>query len=448
MEENERKDEALIEENDSKEPNEEIEAEWVYDEPQSSKEEWIEISDESRETQHVPVKKTKKLSLKFVTAILLSVVLIGGSAYTIGYYTGQINLNEAKIDEQVQALLEKNYRAEIYQSVKSYIDENGVSMPVSESDISEIFNNVSHSVVGITSKTYIYDWFNQQQESQMTGSGVIIGETNDLFYIVTNHHVISEATDVVVELSKDQIVNAKLVGSDESTDLAVISVKKSEIHSDLINDIKPIIIGDSETLKIGEIAIAIGNPLGYTNTITKGIVSAVDRQVGDDTDIMYIQTDAAINPGNSGGALVNGKGELVGINTAKIADTRVEGMGFAIPTDKMNEIVSELIEKGYVSRPYIGIGGVNVDENTAELYKIPMGVLVRYVYDQSPAKAAGVKEMDLIIGIDDVNIYNMDDLTEEIANHKTGDEITLRIIRDEKEELSLKVILGDRSKLN
>lgn len=442
MEENEKKDEELIESN---EPSED---EVFSEEAPALEEERIEIDDESPEIQEVPVKKAKKLSLKSVMAVFLAVVLIGGSAYTIGYYNGQINLNEAKIDEQVQKLLEKNYRAEIYQSVKSYIDENGVSVPVSESDISEIFNNVSNSVVGITSKTYIYDWFNQQKESQMTGSGVIIGETNDLFYIVTNHHVISDATDVVVELSKDQIVNAELVGSDESTDLAVISVKKSDIHSELINDIKPIIIGDSEALKIGEIAIAIGNPLGYTNTITKGIVSAVDRQVGDDTDIMYIQTDAAINPGNSGGALVNGKGELVGINTAKIADTRVEGMGFAIPTDKMNEIVAELIEKGYVSRPYIGIGGVNVDENTAELYKIPMGVLVRYVYDQSPAKAAGVKEMDLIIGIDDVNIYNMDDLTEEIGNHKTGDEITLRIIRNEKEEISLKVILGDRSKLN
>lgn len=442
MEENEKKDEELIESN---EPSED---EVFSEEAPALEEERIEIDVESPEIQEVPVKKAKKLSLKSVMAVFLAVVLIGGSTYTIGYYNGQINLNEAKIDEQVQKMLEKNYRAEIYQSVKSYIDENGVTVPVSESDISEIFNNVSNSVVGITSKTYIYDWFNQQKESQMTGSGVIIGETNDLFYIVTNHHVISDATDVVVELSKDQIVNAELVGSDESTDLAVISVKKSDIHSELINDIKPIIIGDSEALKIGEIAIAIGNPLGYTNTITKGIVSAVDRQVGDDTDIMYIQTDAAINPGNSGGALVNGKGELVGINTAKIADTRVEGMGFAIPTDKMNEIVAELIEKGYVSRPYIGIGGVNVDENTAELYKIPMGVLVRYVYDQSPAKAAGVKEMDLIIGIDDVNIYNMDDLTEEIGNHKTGDEITLRIIRNEKEEISLKVILGDRSKLN
>lgn len=442
MEENERKDEVLIE------SNEPTEDEVFSEEAQESEEERIEIDDESPEIQEVPVKKAKKISLKSVMAVFLAVVLIGGSTYTIGYYNGQINLNEAKIDEQVQKLLEKNYRAEIYQSVKSYIDENGATVPVSESDISEIFKNVSNSVVGITSKTYIYDWFNQQKESQMTGSGVIIGQTSDLYYIVTNHHVISDATDVVVELSKDQIVNAELVGSDESTDLAVISVKKSDIHADLLNDIKPIIIGDSEALKIGEIAIAIGNPLGYTNTITKGIVSAVDRQVGDDTDIMYIQTDAAINPGNSGGALVNGKGELVGINTAKIADTRVEGMGFAIPTDKMNEIVAELIEKGYVSRPYIGIGGVNVDENTAELYKIPMGVLVRYVYDQSPAKAAGVKEMDLIIGIDDVNIYNMDDLTEEIGNHKSGDEITLRIIRNEKEEISLTVILGDRSKLN
>ncbi|HAS74049.1 MAG TPA: peptidase S1 [Clostridiales bacterium UBA8960] len=409
---------------------------------------FVEIEDESQEAALVPVHKAKKIKFSTVFMVLLSAVLIGGSTYTIGYYNGQINLNESAIEERMQTLLEKNYRAEIFKSVKDYIEESGLGSQVSDADITEIYKNVGNSVVGLTSKTYIYDWFNRQRESQVTGSGVIFDETPELLFIVTNHHVISNATDVIVELAKDQIVNAKLVGFDEATDLAVISVTKSDVDEALLKEIKPIIIGDSDALKIGEVAIAIGNPLGYNNTVTKGIISAVDRQVDQEGNIMYIQTDAAVNPGNSGGALVNGKGELIGINTAKIADTNVEGMGFAIPTGKMMEIVTELLEKGYVARPYLGIGGVNVDENTADLYDIPMGVLVRYVYDDSPAKIAGVKEMDLIIGINDAKIFNMDDLTSELVKYKPGDEITLRIIRNEKEEVNLTVELGDRSKAN
>lgn len=406
----------------------------------------IAIEDENHEPAVVLVHKSKRIRMSTVFMVLLSAVLIGGSTYTIGYYNGQINLNEAAIEEKIGSLLEKNYRAEIFKSVKDYIEENNITGGIAEADITEIYKNVGNSVVGITSKTYVYDWFNRQSESQVTGSGVIFDQNSELFYIVTNYHVINNASDVVVELAKDQIVNAKLIGFDETTDLAVLSVAKADVEAGLLKEIKPIIVGDSNTLKIGEVAIAIGNPLGYNNTVTKGIISAVDRQVDQDGNVMYIQTDAAINPGNSGGALVNGKGELVGINTAKIADTNVEGMGFAIPTEKMMEIVTELLEKGYVARPYLGIGGVNVDETTAKLYDIPMGVLVRYVYDNSPARAAGVKEMDLIIGIGDVKIFNMDDLTSTLAKFKPGDEITLRIIRDEKEEVTLTVKLGDRSK--
>lgn len=431
-----------IEEIDEIDENDEI----IDEELVSDLEHKVDIEHENQEPIVVPVHKTRRIKLSTVFMVLLSAVLIGGSTYTIGYYNGQINLNEAAIEDQISVLLEKNYKAEIFKSVKDYIEENNIAGGALETDITEIYKNVGNSVVGITSKTYIYDWFNRQQESQVTGSGVIFDQTSDLFYIVTNHHVISNATDVVVELAKDQIVNAKLVGYDEATDLAVISVAKQDVEAELLKEIKPIIIGDSDGLQIGEIAIAIGNPLGYNNTVTKGIISAVDRQVDQDGNVMYIQTDAAINPGNSGGALVNGKGELIGINTAKIADTNVEGMGFAIPTEKMMEIVSELLEKGYVARPYLGIGGVNIDENTAELYDIPMGVLVRYVYDNSPAKTAGVKEMDLIIGIDDVKIFNMDDLTSTLSTYKPGDEITLRIIRDEKDEVTLTVTLGDRSK--
>ena len=404
----------------------------------------IHIEDQSHDHQNVPVRKSKKIRMSTVLMVLLSAVLIGGTTYTIGYYNGQINLNEAAINEKVEALLESNYKSEIYKSVKDYIEESGINSAVTDNDITEIYKNVANSIVGITSKTYVYDWFNTQQESQVTGSGVIIDETAELFYVVTNYHVVSDSTDVVVEIAKDQIVNSKLVGFDETTDLAVLSILKSDIDSALLKEIKPIAIGDSESLEIGEIAIAIGNPLGYNNTLTQGIISAVDRQVDDDTAVMYIQTDAAINPGNSGGALVNSKGELIGINTAKIAETDVEGMGFAIPTDKMTAIVEQLLEKGFVSRPYIGIGGVDIDENTADLYDIPMGVLVRYVYDGSPAQKAGIEVADVIIGINDENIYSMNDLTTILGTYKPGDKVDVKIVRDKKTEVIITVELGDR----
>jgi len=404
----------------------------------------IHIEDESHGHQEVPVRKSRRVKMSTVLMVLLSAVLIGGSTYTIGYYNGQINLNEAAINDKVEALLESNYRSEIYKSVKEYIEESGINSAVTDNDVTEIYKNVANSIVGITSKTYVYDWFNAQQESQVTGSGVIIDQTADLFYIVTNYHVVSDSTDVVVEIAKDQIINAKLVGFDETTDLAMLSILKSDIDDALINEIKPIAIGDSNALEIGEIAIAIGNPLGYNNTLTQGIISAVDRQVDDDTAVMYIQTDAAINPGNSGGALVNSKGELIGINTAKIAETDVEGMGFAIPTDKMTSIVSQLLEKGFVSRPYIGIGGVDIDENTADLYDIPIGVLVRYVYDGSPAQNSGIEVGDVIIGINDENVYGMNDLTTILGTFKPGDKVDVKIVRDKKTELTITVELGDR----
>lgn len=408
------------------------------------KTEFIPIHDETKETKQVHVRKPKKVRLSSVLMVVLSLVLISGSTYTIGYYQGQINLNESAINDKVDKLLESNYKAEIYKSVKEYIDESGINTNISDADVTEIYKNVGNSIVGITSKSTISDWFNNQQEATAKGSGVIIDQNADLYYIVTNYHVINGATDVVVELAKDQIVNSTLVGFDETTDLAVITVKKSDINSDLQKQIKPISVGESSKLQIGEVAIAIGNPLGYSNTVTQGIISAVDRQVSTDENMTYIQTDAAINPGNSGGALVNSKGELIGINSAKIAETDVEGMGFAIPSEKMMAVVKELMEKGYVSRPYIGIGGVDVDENTAKLYNIPMGVLVKYVYDASPAQKAGIQVMDLIVGVNDDNVYNMEDLTTLLAKYKPGDTVKVKLVRNEKENMVIDVVLGER----
>lgn len=410
----------------------------------SNQTEFITIKEESTEAKPVKVNKKRHIRLSSVLTVMLAIVLISGSTYTIGYYNGQINLNESAINDKIDKMLESNFKADIYQSVKEYIDQTGVNTTMTDADVSEIYKNVGNSIVGITSKSYIYDWFNNQQEATAKGSGVIIDQDSNQFFIVTNYHVVSDATDVVVELAKDQIVNSKLIGYDETTDLAVISIQKSDVNSDLIGNLRPIAIGDSSKLKIGEVAIAIGNPLGYSNTVTSGIVSAVDRQVSEDTDMTYIQTDAAINPGNSGGALVNSKGELIGINSAKIAETDVEGIGFAIPSDKVMEIAQELMDKGYVSRPFIGIGGVDVDENSAKLYNIPMGVLVKYVYEGSPAEKAGLQVMDLIVGMNDQNIYNMEDLTTQLATYEVGDTVKLKIVRNEKEEIEINVVLGEK----
>lgn len=419
-------------------------SEQVKQEPSNKPPEFITIKEEAAEAKPIKVNKKRHIKLSSVLTVMLAIVLISGSTYTIGYYNGQINLNESAINDKIDMLLESNFKADIYQSVKEYIDQTGVNTTMTDADVSEIYKNVGNSIVGITSKSYIYDWFNNQQEATAKGSGVIIDQDSKQFFIVTNYHVVSDATDVVVELAKDQIVDSKLIGYDETTDLAVISIQKSDVNSDLIGDLRPIVIGDSSKLQIGEVAIAIGNPLGYSNTVTSGIVSAVDRQVSEDTDMTYIQTDAAINPGNSGGALVNSKGELIGINSAKIAETDVEGIGFAIPSDKVMEIAQELMDKGYVSRPFIGIGGVDVDENSAKLYNIPMGVLVKYVYEGSPAEKAGLQVMDLIVGMNDQNIYNMEDLTTQLATYKVGDTVKLKIVRNEKEEMEINVVLGEK----
>ncbi len=401
---------------------------------------------QSGEAQNVPIHKGPKL--KSVLAVIMAMVLVGSSTFMVGYYQGQINLQDDKIADRVNQILDKQMNEKVYQSVVKYFDENGNPITVGDVNIASIYQNVSHSVVGLTSKLKYFDWFNNERYTEGTGSGVVVKEEDDRYYIVTNFHVVDGATEVVAEIVSDQIVPAQLIGYDSDSDLAVVSIMKKDIPATLVNEIQPIEIGVSKDLQVGEPAIAIGNPLGYNNTVTYGVVSAIDRKLSSDQANEYIQTDAAINPGNSGGALVNKKGELIGINTSKIADTNVEGIGFAIPTDTIMPIVAELIQNGYVSKPYMGIGGVNIDEDTSKLYEIPIGVLVKFIYDDSPALKAGLKEMDVVIGIDDQKVYTMDDLTGILATHEPGDEITVKVIRDGKEKLEIPLTLGDRNKNN
>ena len=395
-------------------------------------------------SEKVRVKSAPKV--KSVLAVLLAIVLVGTTTFTVGYYQGQINLQDDKISERVNEILDKNINDKVYNSVVKYLDENGNPITVGDVNIASIYKNVSHSVVGLTSKLKYFDWFNNERYTEGTGSGVIVKEEADRYYIVTNFHVVDGATEVVAEIVADQIVPATLIGYDQDSDLAVVSIMKSDIPEAYKNVIKPITVGSSGSLDVGEPAIAIGNPLGYNNTVTYGVVSALDRKVTSDQSNEYIQTDAAINPGNSGGALVNKKGELIGINTAKIAETSVEGIGFAIPTDTLMPIVAELIKNGYISKPYMGIGGVNIDEDTSKLYEMPIGVLVKYIYEDSPASKAGLKEMDVIIGIDDKKVFTMDDLTSTLTSYNPGDKVTIKVIRDGKDKLEIPLVLGDRNK--
>ncbi len=290
------------------------------------------------------------------------------------------------------------------------------------SPVVAIAQKVMPSVVGV--KTYgTYNYWGRQIDNQElgSGSGIIYSEDG---YVITNYHVIENATSVTVTLSDGDEYDARIVGADSSSDLAVLKVEAQNLPAATL--------GDSDELQIGELVVAIGNPLGYENTVTDGIVSGLNRQLTNYTDAMtLIQTNAAINSGNSGGALVNSKGEVIGINSAKLVASNAEGMGFALSINEVKPIVEELISKGHVSRPYMGVtinSQYQVDESTAEKYEIPMGIQIADVMKGGPAERAGLRAGDIIYKVNDTLIQSFDDLSDIIDNCKVGD--TLRVLAD------------------
>ncbi len=285
-------------------------------------------------------------------------------------------------------------------------------------------------------------------QASASGSGIIISEDG---YIVTNNHVvdsssestyydISEATSLKVSLYGDETqYDAKIIGKDSQTDLAVLKIEKSGLT--------PAEFADSDTVKVGEFAMAVGNPLDLGTSITCGVVSALNRKVQDNegkTTYTCIQTDAAINSGNSGGALVNSQGQVIGINTLKVASTGVEGIGFAIPINSTTDIIDQLKTNQKVKRPYIGISGRDLDEDTAKRYNLVTGVYVVSVDEYSAAEKAGIKTGDVIIGIDDKSISTMDELNEIKNTHSVGDTVKLKINRDGQEK-EISLTLGEQN---
>ena len=309
-------------------------------------------------------------------------------------------------------------------------------------------NKVLPSIVGITVEYTInspYYGMSMQSTGSATGSGVIISEDG---YILTNNHVvntssnsmfyqISDANKVTVKLYNDNTeYEAKIIGKDETTDLAVIKIDKTGLPAAEL--------GDSSSIKVGEFCMAIGNPLGMENTVTAGIISASNRTItSDGKTLTVIQTDAAINSGNSGGALINSKGQVIGINTIKLSGSGVEGIGFAIPINSTVDIYKQLISDGKVKRPYIGISGRDIDSKTAEQYKLVEGIYVLSVEQYSAAEKAGLKQYDIITEVDGKKITTMDELNEFKNTHKIGDNLQLKIYRD-KEYSDIQITLGEQ----
>ena len=307
-------------------------------------------------------------------------------------------------------------------------------------------NKILPSIVGIqvtykaTSNSFFSFGSPTTTEATATGSGIIISEDG---YIVTNNHVVdssssnssysyyslSDATSVKVKLyGSDETYDAKIVGKDSQTDLAVLKIEKTGLTAAEF--------ADSDQAVVGEFAMAVGSPLGLDTTVTTGIISAVNREVeSDGTKYVCIQTDAAINSGNSGGALVNSEGKVIGINTLKLSGSGVEGIGFAIPINSTLDVISQLKDHSKVLRPYIGITGLDLDNDTVKRYSLAtLGVYVRSVQNFSPAEKAGLQAGDIIIKADDADIKTMDELTEIKNKHQIGDTMTLKINRNGQEK--------------
>ena len=309
-------------------------------------------------------------------------------------------------------------------------------------------NKILPSIVGIevtytaTSNSYFGFGMPSTSTATATGSGIIISDDG---YILTNNHVvdtsssnsysyydISDATSVKVKLNSgtygdDATYDAKIVGKDSQTDLAVLKIDKT--------DLTAAEFGDSDQAVVGEFVMAVGSPLGLDTTVTQGIISAVNREVeSDGTKYICIQTDAAINSGNSGGALVNSEGKVIGINTLKLSGSGVEGIGFAIPINSTLDVTSQLIDHNKVIRPYIGISGINLDESTAKKYNLVVGVYVKTVQDFSPAEKAGFQSGDVIVKADGKDVKTMDELNEIKNSHKIGDTMTVVVNRNGQEK--------------
>lgn len=344
--------------------------------------------------------------------------------------------------------------------VKS-VDNTKISQSTGEtakSDIASIAEEVMPSVVSITnlSVQQVQSFFGgiQEQESKSVGSGIIISQNDSELLIITNNHVVEGNETLTVSFVDEESVEAQVKGTDAAKDLAVIAVQTKEIKDTTMDQIKVAALGNSDQLQVGESVIAIGNALGYGQSVTSGIVSATGREL-DGIDEKLIQTDAAINPGNSGGALLNANGEVVGINTAKVATDTVEGMGYAIPISSVSDIIENLMNQetktkvSEAEQGQLGIQGVDVTADSSEMYNMPTGVYVSEVIDGGGAKKAGITKGSVITGINGTSIDGMQALKEQLQYYRAGETVKITVATPEKNgeyaKSDVEVTLGKKS---
>ena len=344
--------------------------------------------------------------------------------------------------------------------VKS-VDNTKISQSTGEtakSDIASIAEEVMPSVVSITnlSVQQVQSFFGgiQEQESKSVGSGIIISQNDSELLIITNNHVVEGNETLTVSFVDEESVEAQVKGTDAAKDLAVIAVQTKKIKDTTMDQIKVASLGNSDQLQVGESVIAIGNALGYGQSVTSGIVSATGREL-DGIDEKLIQTDAAINPGNSGGALLNANGEVIGINTAKVATDTVEGMGYAIPISSVSDIIENLMNQetktkvSEAEQGQLGIQGVDVTVDSSEMYNMPTGVYVSEVIAGGGAKKAGITKGSVITGINGTSIDGMQALKEQLQYYRAGETVKITVATPEKNgeyaKSDVEVTLGKKS---
>ncbi len=313
----------------------------------------------------------------------------------------------------------------------------GVSTATTVTDVSDVVENVMPSIVSIAnlSQQRETDFFGRTyvQETPSEGSGIIIAQTDEEIFVATNNHVVTDSSQLTVNFIDDQQVAAEIKGTDASTDLAVLSVKVKDIPSDTMDKIKVATLGSSDSIKVGQSVVAIGNALGYGQSVTTGVVSALNREVtvqdqttGATITNDLIQTDAAINPGNSGGALLNMSGEVVGINSVKYSDTQVEGMGYSIPISAAEPIINDLISKEVVDESnssYLGVSGQDVTSQLSDSFGMPEGVYITMVAENSAAEQAGIRKGDVLTSFAGRKVTSMEGLSDVMQYYAAGTEV-------------------------
>ena len=403
---------------------------------------------------------------KKLFAVLAATAVIGGSVAAVTF--GGSTSGNAPAEEETSSIIRTVSDVSSDLTVEGEaVDAENTVPDFSYSNVADVAEAVMPSIVAITNKSVqeVNDYFFRrsfQYEATSAGSGIIVGSNDTELLICTNNHVVEDANELSVTFIDEQSYTAYVKGTDPDNDLAVVSVNLEDISDDTMDQIRIARTGNSDDMRVGEQVVAIGNALGYGQSVTTGIISAKDRTIEAASDSYgsnattyenLIQTDAAINFGNSGGALLNMNGEVIGINSAKASQSGVEGMGYAIPIAKAMPILEDLMSRQTRVRleedeiGYIGINGQSVSRDATMLYGIPEGIYVTYVEEDSPAMEAGLKEGDIITAFDGESITSMRDLQYMLQYYAAGETIDMTICSSSEnyEETTLTITLGDRS---